>query len=115
MQNAAQFPIVGVGASAGGIEAFEGFFKGIPSNPGLAFVVVTHLSPERESLLHEIIARYTDMSVSVAKDGDSVHANSVFVLPANAILGIQDGKLLITRPPAGQRERKPIDIFLSSL
>ena len=55
------FPIVGIGASAGGINALEGFFKGMPTGSGMAFVVVTHLNPERESLLHEIIARYTTM------------------------------------------------------
>ena len=57
------FPIVGVGASAGGVEALEGFFKGMPEDPGVAIVVVTHLNPEHESLLHEIIARYTKLTV----------------------------------------------------
>jgi two-component system CheB/CheR fusion protein len=115
MQDSANFPIVGIGASAGGIEAFEGFFKGVPSNPGLGFVIITHLSPERESLLHEIIARYTDMEVKVAKDGDVVLVNSVSVLPANAILGIEDGRLRVTQLASERRERKPIDIFLSAL
>src|SRR3954466_7122641 len=65
-------PIVGVGASAGGIEALEGFFRGMPASPGAGFVVVTHLNPERESVLHEIIARYTSLTVQVAKDGAEV-------------------------------------------
>ena len=55
------FPFVGIGASAGGVEALEGFFHGIPDDPGMAFVIVTHLSPDRESLLHEVIGRYTDL------------------------------------------------------
>src|SRR5207244_10000153 len=77
------FPIVGVGASAGGVEALEGFFQGVPSKPGLAFIVVTHLSPDRESLLHEIIARYTDLVVAVAEDGVEVRPDNVYVLPAD--------------------------------
>jgi two-component system CheB/CheR fusion protein len=115
MANVAKFPIVGIGASAGGIEALEGFFKGVPVDSGLAYVIVTHLSPERESLLHEIVGRYTNLPVNVASDGDKVIVDSVVVLPANAILGIEDGRLCITRPNAARRERKPIDIFLSAL
>jgi two-component system CheB/CheR fusion protein len=109
------FPVVGIGASAGGIEAMEGFFKGVPSDAGLAVVIVTHLSPERESLLHEIIARYTTMPVIVANDGDRITIDTVFVMPANAILGIEDGKLSVRTPNSTRRERKPIDIFLSAL
>ena len=59
----AQCPIVGVGASAGGIEALEGFFRGLPPSPGLAFVVITHLSPSRESHLPEVLARFTALPV----------------------------------------------------
>jgi two-component system, chemotaxis family, CheB/CheR fusion protein len=110
-----QFPIVGIGASAGGVEALSGFFKGLPANPGLGFVIVTHLSPERESLLHEIVARYTDMPVCIAADGAVVGPNSVHVLPADAILDIEDGRLRIRKLGASRRERKPIDIFLSAL
>ena len=62
------FPIVGIGASAGGIEALEGFFRGLPADPGLAIVIVTHLSPERESLLHEVVSRLTTMSVTTVTD-----------------------------------------------
>jgi two-component system CheB/CheR fusion protein len=112
---AAGFPIVGIGASAGGIEALEGFFRGLPNKPGLAFVIVTHLSPERESVLHEVVARYTDLAVHVAGDGALVEINRVYVLPADAILNIEQGHLLIRRPARSRRERKPIDIFFSSL
>ncbi|WP_158743931.1 CheR family methyltransferase [Acidisphaera sp. L21] len=115
MVESAQFPIVGVGASAGGVEALEGFFRGMPDQPGLAVVVVTHLNPERESILHEIIARYTSLKVQVATDGAEVCPNCVYVLPADAILGIQNYRLTIARPGASGRERKPIDIFFSAL
>jgi len=69
MMPANNFPVVGVGASAGAVEALEGFFRGMPQAPGLAFVIVTHLSPDRESLLPEIIARFTSLPVQVITDG----------------------------------------------
>jgi two-component system CheB/CheR fusion protein len=110
-----RFPIVGLGASAGGIPALEGFFKGLPSDCGMAFVVVTHLSPERESLLHEVISRYTHMNVKVAEDNLQVEPNTVYVMPQNAILTIESHVLQIRKPNPQNRERKPIDLFFSSL
>jgi two-component system CheB/CheR fusion protein len=108
------FPIVGVGASAGGVEALEGFFRGLPAKPGLAVVVVTHLSPDRESLLHEVIARYTAMPVHVAEDRMQVEIDNVYVLPANSIVEIAERKLQVHQT-GNRRERKPIDIFFASL
>nr|WP_321984617.1 CheR family methyltransferase [uncultured Lichenicoccus sp.] len=108
-------PIVGIGASAGGLEAIEGFFGGMPEAPGLAFVIVTHLNTQRESLLHQIVARYTTMTVEVAADGVRVEANRVYVLPADAILSIEQGRLAIRKPNPVRRERHPIDIFFTSL
>jgi two-component system CheB/CheR fusion protein len=110
-----KFPIVGVGASAGGVEALEGFFQGVPPQPGLAFIVVTHLAPDRESLLHEIIARYTDLNVVVAEDGVEIRPNSVYVLPADAIISVAAGRLALRKSDSSRRERKPIDILFSSL
>ncbi len=110
-----KFPIVGVGASAGGIEALEGFFEGLPPRPGLAFIVVTHLSPNRESLLHEIIARHTDLTVAIAENGAIVRRDCVYVLPADAIITLKSGRLLLRKTDDGRRERKPIDILFSSL
>ena len=110
-----KFPIVGIGASAGGIEALEGFFEGVPSQPGLAFIVVTHLTPNRESLLHEIISRHTDLSVAVAEHGVTVQPDSVYVLPADAIISLDSGRLQLRKADDGRRERKPIDILFSSL
>jgi two-component system CheB/CheR fusion protein len=111
----ASFPIVGIGASAGGVEALEGLFRDLPSDTGCGFVIVTHLSPERRSLLPEIIARYTSMTVHVAQDGAEVLPDEVHVLPADAVLGIEGRHLKIQRLGSGRRERKPIDIFLSAL
>ena len=115
MAEPAQFPIVAVGASAGGVEALEGFFRGMPDEPGIGIVVVTHLNPERESILHEIIARYTRLQVQVAVDGAHVEKNCVHVLPADTILGIESGCLRTIKPDSHHRERKPIDVFFSAL
>jgi two-component system CheB/CheR fusion protein len=108
------FPIVGIGASAGGVEALEGFFRGLPNAPGVALVVVTHLSPDRESVLHEIIGRYTTCPVHVATNDMEVEINNIYVLPADAFLSIEKRRLQI-RKRADRRERKPVDIFFASL
>ncbi|MBC8746313.1 MULTISPECIES: CheR family methyltransferase [Paraburkholderia] len=115
MNDASRFPVAGVGASAGGIEALDGFFRGMPAEPGVALVVVTHLGPERESLLHEIMARYTALPVQVAADGMRVEINSVYVAPSNVVLGIGNGHLRVQVQSTSRRERKPIDIFFSEL
>lgn len=115
MPNNSEFPVVGIGASAGGIPAMEGFFGGLRAEPGMAFVVVTHLSPARESLLHDVLARYTSMPVVVAEDRLKVEADHVYVMPQNSILTIANGRLHVRPPSAPGRERKPIDIFFASL
>lgn len=111
----APFPIVGIGASAGGIQALEVFFQALPPDCGLAIVIVTHLSPDRESLLHTVVGRFTDLPVEVAHDGMEVKRDRVYVLPADAILGIRNGHLEVTKPNRTRRERNPIDIFLAAL
>ncbi|MFB6452805.1 CheR family methyltransferase [Bradyrhizobium tunisiense] len=108
------FPIICLGASAGGVEALEGFFRGLPPEPGLALVIVTHLSPERESVLHEIVGRYTAMPVHVAADAMQVRNNNVYVMPAKAILGIKNRRLTL-RQSSSYRQHKPIDVFMSTL
>ncbi|MER9252636.1 PAS domain-containing protein [Mesorhizobium sp. M0598] len=110
-----RFPIVGVGASAGGIPAMDGLFKGLTGGTGMAFVVVTNLSPERESLLHDVIARYTGMPVIVAEEGMAVQPDQVYVMPQNVVLTIRKGALSLRRPNTLNRERKPIDIFFRAL
>src|SRR3546814_10696272 len=112
---AAPFPIVGSGGSAGGVQALEEFFRALPADSGLAFIIFTHLSPERESQLHSVIARYTDLPVDVACDGAAVQPERVYVLPSDAILTIENGILRITKPNKSRRERNPIDIFLAPL
>ncbi|HWE99185.1 MAG TPA: CheR family methyltransferase [Caulobacteraceae bacterium] len=110
-----RFPIVGIGASAGGVEALEAFFRGLPDDSGCAFVIVTHLNPDRRSLLPEIVARYTHMPVNEAVDGVEVDPNEVHILPAHAVLGIADGRLSVRRVGSTRRDRKPIDVFFAAL
>jgi len=76
---------VGIGASAGGVEALEQFFRATPADNGLAFVVVTHLPPNYESMLAEILGRATQMPVVSARDGQLVEAQHVYVLPPSAV------------------------------
>ncbi|MET0936887.1 MAG: CheR family methyltransferase, partial [Luteibacter sp.] len=110
----ANFLVAGIGASAGGIEALEGFFRRIPSDAGAAFIIVMHLSPDRESLLHEVVARFTPLTVKVAGDGMDLEPNTVYVMPAHTVLSVHAGRLL-THESGAERERKPIDVFLSTL
>ena len=108
------FPIVGVGASAGGVEALEYLFKAMPPEPGMAFVIVTHLAPKRESMLPEILARDTHMPVLIAENDQIVRPNRVYVAPADAVLDITKGRLGV-RAVGDGRERTPIDSFFAAL
>ncbi len=109
------FPIVGIGASAGGLHALEKFFGAMPAEPDMAFVVVTHLAPGHKSLLPEILARHTPLPVEAAVDGRQVAPNRVYVLPPGETLTIADGRLRLEEIPPDRHERAPIDIFFSSL
>ena len=108
-------PIVGIGASAGGIEALEHLFRAVPHASGTAYVIVTHLSPSRESLLPTIIRRWTEMPVESIDDGVVPRADHVYVMPENATLTIVAGRFQLVRPRSPDRDPKPIDLFLSSL
>lgn len=107
--------IVGIGASAGGIDALSQFFSTIPSKNGMAFVIVTHLNPDHKSQLHKVLARQTDMTVKVAVNGDQVQDDTVYVMPEQTFLTMEDGCLHLKQCAPGVRQHKPVDIFLSSL
>ena len=83
-------PIVGIGASAGGIEALEHFFSATPRETGAAFVVVTHLNPDRESVLGSIVQRWTDMPVETPEDGVLAQPDHVYVMQENVALKISE-------------------------
>ena len=111
----ARFPIVGIGASAGGLEAFEEFFHHLPNDCGLAFVLVPHLDPGHASLLTEILQRSTSMPVVEAENGVAVGANSVYIIPPNRQMAIAHGQLWVAVPEVPRGQRMPIDAFLRSL
>ncbi|WP_350029471.1 CheR family methyltransferase [Caballeronia sp. GAWG1-5s-s] len=115
MNPIAGFPIVGVGASAGAVEALEGFFRGMPEKPGLACVIITHLSPNRESMLPEIVARFTAMPVHAIADNTRIEVDTVYLLPTDAVVTIEDGTLRVQSQDSHRRERKPIDLFFAAL
>ncbi len=106
---------VGIGASAGGVQAMQGLLRTMPAHSGLSFVVVQHLSPDRPSLLADILQRWTAMPVRQALDGMAVEPDAVYVVPPNAIMTIRDAILHQRPPSAPARETTPIDIFFSSL
>ena len=109
-------PIVGIGASAGGIEAFRKFFEMMPPLSGLAFVVVLHLPANRKSLLPEILSRWTTMRVIEATDGCRLEANSVYVPPAGSIVTFAEGRLHLHQPTKDEvPELIPISVFFDSL
>lgn len=105
-------PVVGIGASAGGIEAFETFFSRMPADSGLAFVLVPHLDTRHQSAMTELIQRYTRMNVALIEDDMPVKPDHVYVIPPNATLGIRKGRLQIVSP---RRAAMTIDAFLRSL
>src|SRR4051794_5557185 len=89
-------PMGGLGGSAGCIGALQEFFTRMPAESGMAFVVIVHLSSEHESVLHEILGRYTKMKVLQATDGQKVEANTVYVIPPGKHLTATDGHLALT-------------------
>lgn len=109
------FPIVGMGASAGGLEAFEQFFRHLPPDTGMAFVLILHLDPSHASILSEILQRTTTMPVVEAEDQMRVRPNCVYVIPPNRDMSIFHGALQLTFPTTPHGQRMPIDIFLRSL
>jgi two-component system, chemotaxis family, CheB/CheR fusion protein len=90
------FPVVGIGASAGGLDAFRQLLSHLPSDTGMAFVFIQHLDPNQKSLLSEILARETSMPVVEVRDGMKVEPNCVYVIPPNAKMAIAQGVLKLT-------------------
>ncbi len=110
-----EFPVVGIGASAGGLEAFSALLKSLPADTGMAFVLVQHLAPSHESMLTELLARSTAMPITEITDGLSVEANHVYVIPPNVNLGILHGVLHLVPREVTPAHYLPIDNFLRSL
>ncbi|MEI6309654.1 MAG: chemotaxis protein CheB [bacterium] len=111
------FPIVGIGASAGGLAAFEAFFSGMPADtdPGMAFILVQHLAPDHESILTDLIRRYTRMQVFEVEDGMKVMPNRAYIIPPNRDMAFLNGTLQLMEPSSPRGQRLPIDFFFRSL
>lgn len=107
--------IVGIGASSGGLEALKEFFGAMPSDTGMAFVVVQHLDPTRESRMAEILGKSTTMRVVQADDGLAVEPNVIYTNPAGRQLGIRKGRLVLGRPVTSGHLNTAVDHFLISL
>jgi two-component system CheB/CheR fusion protein len=111
------FPIIGIGASAGGLGAFEAFFSGMPKDrdPNMAFVLVQHLAPDHKSMLKELIQRYTQMQVLEVADGIIVQPNCTYVIPPGHDMAFKNGSLQLLEPAMPRGQRLPIDFFFRSL
>jgi two-component system CheB/CheR fusion protein len=108
-------PVVGIGASAGGLASLKSLFKAMPNDSGAVFVVIQHLDPKHESLTAEILTRSTTMPVVQVVDGMTAEANHVYVIPPNAYLTLNDYNFILDKPVLHHGLRMPIDTFLWSL
>jgi two-component system, chemotaxis family, CheB/CheR fusion protein len=113
--NLPQFPIAGIGASAGGLEALEHFFGNVPENSGLAYVVIQHLDPTHAGIMPELLQRATQMKVLQATDKLQVKPNHVYVIPPNKSMSVLNGHLYLFEPVELRGLRLPVDYFFRSL
>ncbi len=111
----AAFPIVGIGASAGGLEALEQFLKNVPAGCGMAFIIIQHLDPTRKGVMSELLQRATSMKVVQVRDRTPVRPDCVYVIPPNKDMSLLHGILHLLAPVAPRGLRLPIDFFLRSL
>ena len=108
-------PVIGMGASAGGLEAFQAFFERMPADTGMAFVIVQHLDPQHDTQMPELLARHTSMPVRLVTEDTGLASNQIFVLPPKFTLTIDDCVLRVSRPERMRGRRTPIDSFFRSL
>ena len=109
------FPIVAIGASAGGLEAVTELLKHLPANTGMAFIYVQHLSPQHESILASLLAKNTKMKVQQAENKEKMEPNNIYVIPPDKEMNIQDGHIILSPRPDSPKVNLPIDILFSSL
>lgn len=107
--------VVGIGASAGGLEALQDFFKNMPLNSGLAFVVIQHLSPDYKSLMDELLARYTRIPIEIAVSGTEIQRDHIYLIPPRKNISIFHNQLLLEEQNTKKILNLPIDIFFRSL
>src|SRR5215831_3091176 len=110
-----RFYVVGIGASAGGLDALERFFDHLAPDTGMAFVVVQHLSPAFKSLMDQLLGRHTTMPIHQVENGMEVEPNHVYLIPPKKEMIISDGRLLLSEREANHELALPIDVFFRSL
>ncbi len=113
--SARDFFVIGIGASAGGLEALKSFFENMPEDNGMAYVIIQHLSPDYKSLMAELLSKHTKMQVNRVADGMSVASNQIYLIPPKKNMHIYKGKLYLTKQPPRSTLNLPIDIFFRSL
>ena len=114
-RGALPFPVVGIGASAGGLEALTGFFSELPTDTGMAFIVVEHLAPDRESRLAELLARAAKIPIQEAEHGLRIDANHAYVIAPNTTLSVRQGVLAVTPRGDARAQHLPVDHLFRSL
>ncbi len=107
--------VVGIGASAGGLEAFKTFFQAMPTHSDMAFVLVQHLDPNHESMMTDLLAKYTQMPVLEIENDMLIVPNTVFMIPPNKYLFVKNGRLHLTEPVVKRGMRMPIDFLFRSM
>src|SRR5260370_12872005 len=115
VQTAAHCPVVGIGASAGGLEAFTRLLRHVPAPSGVAFVLIQHLDPKHVSVLTELLSRDTSMPVMEVKQGTLVQPEHVYVIPKNANMAMADRRLTLTPRAKDRNRHMPVDHFFPSL
>ncbi len=110
-----QFPIVGIGASAGGLKALEAFFDAVADDSGLAFVVITHTDPDHESMLPDLLRRKTKIPVKLIEEGMAAEPNTVYLPPSNRDPVLERGVFSLKKRPARSKLHMPVDLFLKHL
>ncbi|MEJ0081698.1 MAG: chemotaxis protein CheB [Puia sp.] len=109
------FPVVGIGASAGGLDTFKRLLKAIPENSGMAYILVQHLDPSHESILAELLQRVTKIPVLEVTDNIKVSPDHIYIIPSNKLLTATDGVLKLSARPSKNQKNMPIDLFFASL
>lgn len=106
---------VGIGASAGGLEALQIVFQNMPANAGVSYIIIQHLSPDFKSLMAELLSKHTDMPVHMVTDGMTVEADTVYLIPPGKSMALSGGQLWLKDQPQNQGLNQPIDVFFRSL
>jgi two-component system CheB/CheR fusion protein len=109
------FPVVGIGASAGGLDTFKRLLKAIPENSGMGYIFVQHLDPSHESILADLLQSVTRIPVLEVTDNIKVAPDHIYIIPANKLLTATDGVLKLSARPAKNQRSMPIDLFFASL